>query len=142
MDLMTTGEIAERADVNLHTVRYYEKRKLLPEPPRTAAGYRQYGPEHVAYIRFIKRAQSLGFTLEEIRELLALRAAPGIPPPDVHVGGPIGDSSMYDIPSALHPAVESLPLTLAALPLDPASIFVYVLLIAGGIAIWKGSRSS
>lgn len=73
---LTTSEVAERADVNVQTVRYYERRGLIPEPPRTSAGYRQYGPEHVARIRFIKRAQELGFTLEEAHELLALRAAP------------------------------------------------------------------
>ena len=77
MEKMTTSEVAERADVNIHTVRYYEKRGLLPEPPRTSAGYRQYDPEHVSHIRFIKRAQDLGFTLEEIGELLELRAEPG-----------------------------------------------------------------
>lgn len=73
---MKTGEIAERADVGIHTVRYYEERGLLPKPKRSAAGYRQYGPEHLAHLHFIKRAQRLGFTLEEIRELLALRATP------------------------------------------------------------------
>ena len=77
MEHLSTSEVAERADVNVHTVRYYEKRKLLPEPPRTSAGYRKYGPEHVSHIRFIKRAQDLGFTLEEIRELLDLRVDPG-----------------------------------------------------------------
>lgn len=76
MKPLKTGEVAERVGVSLHTVRYYEERGLLPEPPRTPAGYRQYGPEHVAHLRFIKRAQELGFTLEEIRELLGLRAAP------------------------------------------------------------------
>lgn len=77
MKPLKTGEVAERAGVSLHTVRYYEGRGLLPEPTRTPAGYRQYGPEHVAHLRFIKRAQELGFTLEEIRELLDLRAVPG-----------------------------------------------------------------
>lgn len=77
MEHLTTSEVAEHAGVNLDTVRYYEKRGLLPEPSRTAAGYRQYGPEHVAHIRFIRRAQGLGFTLEEIRELLDLRVVPG-----------------------------------------------------------------
>lgn len=77
METLTTGEVAARADVNIDTVRYYEKRGLLPKPSRTPAGYRQYGPEHVAHIRFIKRAQELGFTLEEIRELLGLRVVPG-----------------------------------------------------------------
>ena len=77
MQNLTTSKVAERANVNIHTVRYYEKRGLLPEPPRTSSGYRQYGPEHVSHIRFIKRAQDLGFTLKEIRELLDLRAVPG-----------------------------------------------------------------
>ena len=77
METLTTSQVAARADVNLDTVRYYEKRGLVPEPSRTPAGYRQYGPEHVAHIRFIRRAQDLGFTLEEIRELLGLRVVPG-----------------------------------------------------------------
>jgi MerR family mercuric resistance operon transcriptional regulator len=54
-------------------VRYYERRGLLPAPPRTAAGYRQYPAETIARVRFIKQAQGLGFTLEEIQALLALR---------------------------------------------------------------------
>ena len=72
---MTTKQIADRAGVNPQTVLYYERRNLLPEPPRTKAGYRQYGGEHLAHLNFIKRAQELGFTLEEIGELLALRAS-------------------------------------------------------------------
>lgn len=75
-ETLTTGEVAEQADVNVQTVRYYERRGLIPEPPRTSAGYRQYGPDHVARIRFIKRAQELGFTLEEAHSLLGLRAEP------------------------------------------------------------------
>jgi len=73
---LTTGETAERAGVNVQTVRYYERRGLLPEPPRTSGGFRQYKPEHVDRIRFIKRAQELGFTLDEAGELLDLRATP------------------------------------------------------------------
>jgi Hg(II)-responsive transcriptional regulator len=75
-DTLTTGEAADRAGVNVQTVRYYERRGLIPEPPRTSGGFRQYGPEHVARIRFIKRAQELGFTLDEAGELLDLRATP------------------------------------------------------------------
>jgi MerR family transcriptional regulator, copper efflux regulator len=71
---LTTSELARRAGVNTETIRYYERRKLLPTPPRTAAGYRQYDAGSVDRIRFIKRAQELGFSLEEIDELLALRA--------------------------------------------------------------------
>lgn len=77
LNTLKTGELAEQAGVNVHTVRYYESRGLLPKPPRTASGYRAYGPEHVAHLRFIKRAQNLGFTLEEIHELFSLRVVPG-----------------------------------------------------------------
>lgn len=76
---LMTDELAERAGVNLQTVRYYERRELIPEPPRTAAGYRQYSVDDVRRIRFIQRAQELGFTLSEIKELLALRAHPQAP---------------------------------------------------------------
>lgn len=72
---MTTKQLADLAGVNPQTVLYYERRNLLPEPPRTKAGYRQYDGEHLAHLNFIKRAQELGFTLEEIGELLALRAS-------------------------------------------------------------------
>ena len=73
---MTRGKVALRAGVNVETVRYYEQRGLIPEPPRTASGYRQYTEDYVERIRFIKRAQELGFTLEEIKELLSLRVDP------------------------------------------------------------------
>ncbi len=68
------GQLAERARVNVQTVRFYERRGLIAEPERTAAGYRQYLPDVVRRIRFIKRAQDLGFSLSEITELLDLRA--------------------------------------------------------------------
>ena len=67
------GEVAERGGVNLQTIRYYEREKLLPEPPRLASGYRVYPDHTVKRVRFIKRAQEIGFTLAEIRELLAIR---------------------------------------------------------------------
>lgn len=72
---MTIGALSEAAGVNVSTVRYYERRGIIPEPPRTASGYRQYGEDVVTRIRFIRRAQDLGFTLEEIDDLLALRVA-------------------------------------------------------------------
>jgi len=74
---MRVGEVAAQARVNVQTVRYYERRGLLTAPERTAAGYRQYPPEVVPRIRFIKRAQELGFTLEEITDLLALQVRHG-----------------------------------------------------------------
>lgn len=67
------GEVAERGGVNLQTIRYYERERLLPEPPRLASGYRLYPDQTVRRVRFIKRAQEIGFTLAEIRELLAIR---------------------------------------------------------------------
>jgi Hg(II)-responsive transcriptional regulator len=73
MTHLTISQLATRAGVNVETVRYYERRGLLPEPPRRASGYRQYSPADVAYLQFIQRAQRLGFSLKEIAELLALR---------------------------------------------------------------------
>lgn len=70
------GEVAERGGVNLQTIRYYEREKLLSEPPRLASGYRVYPEQTVRRVRFIKRAQEIGFTLAEIRELLAIRVDP------------------------------------------------------------------
>lgn len=67
------GEVADRAGVNLQTIRYYEREGLLPEPPRLASGYRMFSLDAVRRVRFIKRAQELGFTLSEIKDLLALR---------------------------------------------------------------------
>ena len=67
------GEVARRADVNKETVRYYEKRKLIPEPDRRRSGYRIFTQRHIDQIKFIKRGQQLGFTLTEIKELLELR---------------------------------------------------------------------
>ncbi len=74
---LTTAEVAREAGVNLQTVRYYERRGLLPAPPRRPSGYREYDDAYVRRIRFIKRAQDLGFTLAEVEELLSLRASPG-----------------------------------------------------------------
>ena len=73
---LTIGEVAERAAVNVQTIRYYERRGLLPDPPRSASGYRQYDQRNVARVRFIKRAQALGFSLSDISDLLALRVDP------------------------------------------------------------------
>ena len=69
---MRTMQVAQRAGVNAQTLRYYERRGLLPNPPRTASGYRTYEPGAVRIVRFIKRAQELGFSLAEIEMLLHL----------------------------------------------------------------------
>ncbi|MDX1672887.1 MAG: MerR family transcriptional regulator [Balneolaceae bacterium] len=73
VDTYKIGEVARRADVNKETVRYYEKRELIPEPDRRRSGYRIFTQRHIDQIKFIKRAQELGFTLSEIKELLDLR---------------------------------------------------------------------
>ena len=69
---MKIGELAKRTGVGIDTVRYYEKQGLLPAPQRLASGYRSYGHDDAARLRFVRRAKALGFTLVEIRELLAL----------------------------------------------------------------------
>lgn len=69
---MKTGQVAKEAGVNVQTLRYYERRGLLPEPPRRDSGYRAYGPNSIALLRFIKRAQEVGFTLSEVEMLLHL----------------------------------------------------------------------
>ncbi|TCO20364.1 Hg(II)-responsive transcriptional regulator [Kribbella steppae] len=69
---MRTSELADRAGVNTETLRYYERRGLLDEPPRTPGGYRDYPVAAVELLRFVKRARELGFTLDEVEELLHL----------------------------------------------------------------------
>lgn len=80
---LTIGQVAKQAQVNIETIRYYERRGLVPEPPRRESGYRQYSPDTVARIKFIKRAQELGFSLKEIQELLALRVDPVMTSADI-----------------------------------------------------------
>ncbi len=74
--MMKIGAVAARADVNIQTVRYYERRGLLSKPPRTESNYRLYSEDGVRRVRFVKRAQELGFSLKEIKELLTLRLKP------------------------------------------------------------------
>ncbi|SRR6266536_1350372 len=70
---MWMSEAADRAGVNVQTIRYYERRGLLPSPARRRSGYREFPSDTVPRIRFIKRAQDLGFSLDDIAELLQLR---------------------------------------------------------------------
>ncbi len=73
MRLLTIGKVARQTGIGVETVRFYEKRGLIEDPPRTEAGYRQYPEDTVSRIRFIRHAKDLGFTLTEIKELLHLR---------------------------------------------------------------------
>ena len=113
-DRLRIGEVASRAGVNIQTLRYYERRGLLEAPGRTGSGYREYPSETVRLIRFIKRAQDLGFTLKEIEELIALRDAKGRKRSEVRS---LAEAKMRDIDkklaqlqamrSALYTMVES-----------------------------------
>jgi Hg(II)-responsive transcriptional regulator len=69
----TIGKLADAADVGIDTVRFYERRGLLPAPMRTASGYRLYDANSISRIRFVRRAKTLGFTLDEIQNLLKLQ---------------------------------------------------------------------
>jgi MerR family mercuric resistance operon transcriptional regulator len=73
---LTIGQLARRTGVNRETVRYYERIGLLDSPPRTASGYRRYRGEDVRRLIFIRRARDLGFSLDRVRTLLGLAAAP------------------------------------------------------------------
>ena len=99
MTHLTISQLAKHAGVNVETVRYYERRGLLPAPLRSASGYRQYSQDDVAYLRFIRRAQTLGFSLKEIVELLALRVAPETTCEDVRKQA---QHKMADVEAKIH----------------------------------------
>lgn len=73
---LTIGQVAAAAEVGVETVRFYERKGLIAQPPKPQHGFRSYAPETIEQIRFIREAQDLGFTLRESAELLALRADP------------------------------------------------------------------
>jgi Hg(II)-responsive transcriptional regulator len=70
---LTIGQVARRSGVGIETVRFYEREGLLAKPARSSSGYRQFDEKVIARLRFIQRAKELGFTLNEIKELLSLR---------------------------------------------------------------------
>ena len=76
---LRVGQVAERVGVNVQTLRYYERRGLLPAPDRTPAGYRAYPPDTIEFLRSVKRAQELGFRLSEIEDLIRIRRGDGAP---------------------------------------------------------------
>ncbi len=75
-EALSIGQVAKQAGVSVETVRFYEREGLLERPERKQSGYRRYSLEIVRRLKFIRRAKTLGFSLNEIRELLALRRAP------------------------------------------------------------------
>lgn len=84
METMTIGKLAKRAGVGVETIRFYERKGLIPEPPRRSSGYREYDEDTVVRVRFIRHAKELGFTLKEIDSLLSLRVDPDAPCEDVN----------------------------------------------------------
>lgn len=80
---MKIGEIATKAGVPAKTIRFWEDQQLLPEPARTASGYRDYDPDVLERLAFIRRAQVAGLTLDQIRQILDIRS--NGEPPCVHV---------------------------------------------------------
>lgn len=77
MEIFSIGQLAQRANVNLETIRFYERKGLLPKPPRNKSGHRQYSVKELKRTEFIKKTQSLGFSLQEISDLLSLKVQPG-----------------------------------------------------------------
>lgn len=105
------GQVAERGGVNLQTIRYYEREGLLPEPPRLQSGYRMFPDTTVRRVRFIKRAQELGFSLAETRELLAIRLQPRRSSVDVRT---LAEAKIADIDGKIQ-TLQAMRATLAGL---------------------------
>ena len=93
-DVLTRGQLAREAGVKLATVRYYERRGLLSDTGQSRAGYHHYDREAVSRLRFIKRAQELGFSLAEIQELLELGTDPGATCGDIK---PLADAKVAEV---------------------------------------------
>jgi MerR family transcriptional regulator, copper efflux regulator len=77
LQMLTIGKVAKAAGLGVETVRFYERQGLIAEPARSSSGYRKYRAETIKRLQFIVRAKALGFTLQEIGDLLDLRATPG-----------------------------------------------------------------
>lgn len=83
MSGLTIGELADAAGVGVETIRFYERKGLIPQPQRPSGGYRRYTDDVADRIRFIRHAQALGFTLSEVEDLLTLRVDPATSCADV-----------------------------------------------------------
>ena len=103
MNRLSIGELARQANVNIETIRYYERRGLLPEPPRNQSGHRQYSQESVKRTDFIKRCQALGFSLNEITEILELRITPKSTCADMKLRV---DEKLTDVDRKIHELVD------------------------------------
>ena len=111
MEPLTIGRLAKEVGMNLETVRFYERRGLLPKPPRSASGYRLFPSDTARRLRFIRHAQELGFSLKEIRELLSLRLLPGTTCKEVRTHA---ESKIADIEAKIR-GLESMKQTLRKL---------------------------
>ena len=113
---MKIGQVAKAAGIGIDAIRFYEREGLIPKPPRRPSGYREYSPQVVVSLRFIRNAKELGFSLREISELLKLETAEGKTPGDVKV---LAEAKLDDIEErirslqrmrrALRKLVESCP---------------------------------
>ncbi len=111
MKSLTIGRLAQQAGVNLETVRFYEKRGLLPRPPRSESGYRMFPADAARRLRFIRRAQELGFSLAEIGELLSLRLSRRTTSADIRARA---ETKITDIEAKIR-SLESIKKTLRKL---------------------------
>jgi DNA-binding transcriptional MerR regulator len=84
---MTIGQLAKACGVPISTLRFYERRGLLRPSTRSAAGYRFFGPDEIARVRFLRRAQALGFSLEELGSMLTLSASRDVVTADIATVG-------------------------------------------------------
>src|SRR2546427_3047164 len=114
MEALGIGQLAKRGGVGIDTVRYYERNGLLAPRTRLASGYRRYGALELARLRFIRRAQALGFTLKEVKELLALSAQRDVGRVKRSAATP---SSLLEAPAA--PRVEVPAGTIYTCPMHP-----------------------
>ena len=111
MNSLTIGRLAKQAGVNLETVRFYERRGLLPKPPRSASGYRLFPTDSPRRLRFIRRDQELGFSLKEIRELLSLRVSRTTTSRDIRT---LAEAKIADIDAKIR-SLDSMKKTLRKL---------------------------
>ncbi len=111
MTTLTIGKVAKAAGLGVETVRFYERQGLIAEPARSESGYRQYRPETIRRLQFIVRAKALGFTLQEIGDLLDLRATPGAGCADVQARA---EAKIADIEARIA-QLDAMKLALGAL---------------------------
>jgi DNA-binding transcriptional MerR regulator len=113
---MRIGELAARTGVSVQTIRYYERRGLIPRPARTPAGYRTYGEADLDRLAFLRRAQALGFPLADAHRLLAFANEPDADARDVRAVATAQLAVLDDALQALHARRDSLAALIQACP--------------------------